>query len=131
MLLPCSVSGEYPAHANRQQPKASDIITVFQKAGSPASVRIGNLARQVSAQAAATSTLDQASDAQHEQGRDEFSLEVTETLPTEGQIETVLGYVGKSKVQSIINGAVNEQDGLKRFKENKESLILPLVSHDH
>ncbi|KAH7316583.1 thioredoxin-like protein [Stachybotrys elegans] len=109
--------------------KTLDIVTVFHKASSPASVRVSNLMKQASANASAGATLDQASDhsAQNKFSRDPFELNITEDPPTTDQVQTILGYVGKGGISAIIKGAKDEQDALKRFKENKDSFFRPTV----
>ncbi|KAL2198506.1 thioredoxin-like protein [Corynascus similis CBS 632.67] len=110
--------------------KTLDIITLFHKASSPASVRLAAALRQASAAASETSTLDQASDhtAQSEAvRRPEFKLEITETPPTADQLRTILDYVGKQRVGSIVRGASDEQDALRKYKENVENLQRPVV----
>ncbi|KAI8675160.1 hypothetical protein NCS57_00416100 [Fusarium keratoplasticum] len=105
--------------------KTLDIVTVFHKASSPASVRVANLLKQVSANATAGATLDQASEAKP--AREQFELNVTEDPPTDDQVKTILEYVGTSGIPNIIKGANNEKDALKKFKESKENFIRPVV----
>ncbi len=112
------------------QRKTLDIVTVFHKASSPASVRVANLVKQISANAQVGATLDQASDhtAQTKATRDPFELNITEEPPTTDQVQTILGYVGPSGFAKIIKGARDEKDALKKFKESNDSLLRPLVS---
>ncbi|KAL6361535.1 hypothetical protein LRP88_05005 [Fusarium phalaenopsidis] len=105
--------------------KTLDIVTVFHKASSPASVRVANLLKQVSANATAGATLDQASETKP--AREQFELNVTEDPPTDDQVKTILEYVGTSGISNIIKGANNEKDALKKFKESKENFIRPVV----
>lgn len=107
-----------------------DIVTVFHKASSPASVKVANLVKQISANAQAGATLDQASDhsAQTKPGREPFELNITEDPPTTDQVQTILGYVGAGGISKIVKGARDEKDALKRFKESKENFLRPLVS---
>jgi len=107
--------------------KSLDIVTLFHKAGSPASTRVATLLKQVSASAAAGATIDQASDHTHQTQREQFDLNITEDPPTVDQVQTILEYVGKSKISTIIEDAKDEKDALKKFKESKESLRRPLV----
>jgi arsenate reductase-like glutaredoxin family protein len=117
------------ANATDSQHKTLDIITLFHKAGSPASTRVANLLKQVSANSTAGATIDQASDHSHQTTpkREQFELNITEDPPTADQVQTILEYVGKSGIPSIIRGARDEKDALKKFKESKESLQRPLV----
>ncbi|RSL51679.1 hypothetical protein CEP53_008351 [Fusarium sp. AF-6] len=105
--------------------KTLDIVTVFHKASSPASVRVANLLKQVSANATAGATLDQASETKP--ACEQFELNVTEDPPTEDQVKTIMEYVGTSGISNIIKGANNEKDALKKFKESKENFLRPVV----
>lgn len=107
------------------QHKTLDIVTVFHKASSPASVRVANLLKQVSANATAGATLDQASETKP--AREQFELNVTEDPPTDDQVKTILEYVGTSGISNIIKGANNEKDALKKFKESRENFLRPVV----
>lgn len=104
-------------------------MTVFHSAKSPASVRVANLLKAVSANATAGATEDQASDhtAQTKGHREQFELNITEDPPTPDQVQTILGYVGKAGIPRIIKGARDEKDALKKFQENKENLLRPVV----
>ncbi|OAQ67081.1 hypothetical protein VFPPC_14430 [Pochonia chlamydosporia 170] len=109
--------------------KSLDIVTVFHKASSPASTRVANLVKQISANAQAGATLDQASDhtAQTKATRDPFELNITEEPPTVEQVQTILDYVGKGGVASVIKGARDEKDALKKFRESKENFLRPVT----
>lgn len=92
-------------------------------------MRVATLLKQASANAAAGATIDQASDhsAQTQPTREEFELNITEDAPTPDQVQTILGYVGPSGISKIINGASNEKEALKKFKESKDSFARPVV----
>ncbi|KAF5601605.1 thioredoxin-like fold [Fusarium coicis] len=109
--------------------KTLDIVTVFHKASSPASVRVANLLKQVSANATSGATLDQASDhsAQTAPIRDQFELNITEDPPTDDQVKTILEYVGNNGIPKVIKGANDEKEALRKFKESKENFIRPVV----
>ncbi|KAH6630443.1 thioredoxin-like protein [Chaetomium sp. MPI-SDFR-AT-0129] len=111
--------------------KTLDMITLFHKASSPASVRLAAALRQASAVASETSTADQASDhsAQTKEAtsRPEFQLEVTETPPTADQLRTILGYVGGDRISTLVKGATDEQEALRKYAENVENLQRPVV----
>ncbi|KAI3330609.1 DUF1687-domain-containing protein [Ustulina deusta] len=109
--------------------KTLDIVTLFHKAGSPASVRAATVLKQASANATESATEDQASDHTHQTNphRQDFELNITEDPPTADQLRTILEYVGKSKISSIIQGATNEKEALKKFKESIDSLQRPLI----
>ncbi|KAG5983135.1 hypothetical protein E4U55_000721 [Claviceps digitariae] len=107
-----------------------DVVTVFHKASSPASTRVVNLVKQISANAQAGATLDQASDhtAQTQAHRDPFELNITEDPPTVEQVKTILDYIGKENFGKVIKGAVNnENDAVKKFHESKENFLRPLT----
>ncbi|KAI1635518.1 thioredoxin-like protein [Biscogniauxia mediterranea] len=111
--------------------KPVDIITLFHKSGSPASVRVATLLKQVQANAAESATEDQASDhtsqTHPKRLRQEFDLEVTEEPPTADQVKTILEYVGPQRIGSIIQGASNEKEAMQKFKENTSSFKWPVI----
>ncbi|KAI1176443.1 DUF1687-domain-containing protein [Nemania sp. FL0916] len=109
--------------------KTLDTITLFHKASSPASIRAATVLKQASANAAEAATEDQASDhtAQTNTRRPEFELNITEEPPTPDQLQTILEYVGKKNISSIVQGAASENEALKKFKENAESFKRPVV----
>ncbi|EFZ03754.1 uncharacterized protein G6M90_00g060460 [Metarhizium brunneum] len=109
--------------------KSLDIVTVFHKASSPASTRVANLVKQISANAQAGATIDQASDhtAQTQPSRDPFELNITEEPPTVEQVQTILDYVGKPSISKVIKGAHDEKDALKKFRESRESFLRPVT----
>ena len=112
------------------QRKTLDIITLFHKAGSPASTRVATLLKQAHAAAAATSTQDQASDHSAQTtnvSRPEFELNITEETPTSDQLRTILDYVGKKNISSVIKGAQSENEAIKIFKQNSASFQRPVV----
>jgi hypothetical protein len=86
--------------------------------------------RQASAAASETSTEDQASDHTAQSNavrRPEFKLEITESPPTSDQLKTILEYVGAQRIGSIIKGATDEDEALRKFKENAENFQRPVV----
>ncbi|KAK3898942.1 thioredoxin-like protein [Staphylotrichum tortipilum] len=101
--------------------KSIDIITLFHKATSPASTRLAAALTQASAAAAETSAGNGTA------GRPEFKLEITETLPTSDQLQTILDYVGPDRTSSIVKGAADAKEALRRFKENGENFQRPVV----
>jgi hypothetical protein len=104
--------------AHRKQHKTLDIVTLFHKAGSPASVRVAELLKQASAKASAGSSSGT---------REQFELNITEDAPTEDQVRTILEYVGPTGVPSIVKGAQDEKDALKKFKQSRDNLLRPVV----
>ncbi|UNI24034.1 hypothetical protein JDV02_009814 [Purpureocillium takamizusanense] len=107
--------------------KTLDIITVFHKAGSPASTRVANLLKEISVNLQTGATMDQASNYTLPK-RDPFDLNITEEPPTPEQVQTILEYVGKDNISQIIKGARDEKDALRKFKESKENFVRPVVS---
>ncbi|GKT95300.1 LOW QUALITY PROTEIN: DUF1687 domain-containing protein [Colletotrichum tofieldiae] len=109
--------------------KTLDIVTLFHKASSPAPV--ANILKQVSANAASGATEDQASDhsvqTNPKKSRAEFELNITEDPPTADQVKTILEYVGKNRISSIIKGASTEQEALRKFQQNSESFQRPVT----
>ncbi|KAF4610404.1 hypothetical protein G7Y89_g15715 [Cudoniella acicularis] len=109
--------------------KTLDVITLFHKASSPASLRVHTLLKTASANAAATATEDQASDhsAQTTPRRKEFELDVTEEPPTEDQLKNIIEYIGVSKIPTLIKGAKTELEAIKKLKENGENFQRPIT----
>ena len=92
-------------------------------------MRVNSLLKQASANASEHATEDQASDhsAQSKPNRAEFELEVTEEPPTQDQLKSILEYVGAQKASTIIKGARDEADAMRKLKENSESFQTPVV----
>ncbi|KAK0729980.1 thioredoxin-like protein [Lasiosphaeris hirsuta] len=109
--------------------KSLDIIQLFHKASSPASVRVANLLKQVSAGASESATEDQAGDhsTQSNNRRDVFELAITEEAPTTHQLVTILDYAGQAGISTIVKGAHNTTEALKLFKESAENLNRPVI----
>ncbi|KAE9380101.1 DUF1687-domain-containing protein [Stipitochalara longipes BDJ] len=109
--------------------KTKDVISLFHNAKSPASLRVNTLLKQASANASEHATEDQASDhtAQTHPKRQEFELEVTEDPPTQDQLKSILEYVGAQKASTIIKGARDEADAMRKLKENAESFQRPVT----
>ncbi|KAL8723121.1 MAG: hypothetical protein Q9225_000524 [Loekoesia sp. 1 TL-2023] len=111
--------------------KSLDVITLFHKASSPASIRAQTLLKQISAHASETATEDQAADHTHQNKlqRTEFELNITEDPPTSDQLRTILEYVGSGagRAGQIVEGAVDEADALKRLKEDPNRFRRPVV----
>ncbi|KAI4204961.1 MAG: hypothetical protein LQ350_000813 [Teloschistes chrysophthalmus] len=113
--------------------KTLDVITLFHKTSSPASIRAHTLLKQISAHASETATEDQATDhtAQNKLQRTEFELNVTEDPPTSDQLRTILEYVGSGggRAGQIVEGATDESDALKKLKEDPGRFKQPVVRH--
>ncbi|KAI1815413.1 DUF1687-domain-containing protein [Poronia punctata] len=109
--------------------KTLDIITLFHKAGLPASMRAATVLRQASANATEAATEDQASDhsAQTNPKRAEFELDINEHPPTPDQLKTILEYAGKNKIGSIVEGSQTLNEALKKYKETPESFRYPVI----
>ncbi|CAO1598818.1 hypothetical protein XANCAGTX0491_002578 [Xanthoria calcicola] len=111
--------------------KSLDVITLFHKASSPASIRAQTLLKQISAHASESATEDQASDhaAQNKFQRTEFELNVTEDPPTSDQLRTILEYVGSGagRAGQIVDGATGETDAVAKLKENPDSFQRPVI----
>ncbi|KAI0096386.1 DUF1687-domain-containing protein [Nemania sp. FL0031] len=105
--------------------KTLDIITLFHKAGSPASVRAAAVLKQVSTNATEAATEDQASNKPIY--RSDFELNITEEPPTADQVKTILEYVGKNKISSIIKGATSETEAIRIFNKTPDSFKRPVV----
>lgn len=94
-------------------------------------MRVNSFLKQVSANASEHATEDQASDhsAQSKPNRAEFELDVTEQPPTQDQLKSILEYIGVQKASTIIKGAKDEADAMKKLKENSESFQPPVVCY--
>ncbi|KAL8671129.1 MAG: hypothetical protein Q9168_004362 [Polycauliona sp. 1 TL-2023] len=118
---------------DHSQHKSLDVITLFHKASSPASIRAQTLLKQISAQASESATEDQATDhsAQNKIQRTEFELNVTEDPPTSDQLRSILEYVGSGagRAGQIVEGATGETDAIAKLKENPDSFQRPVVGH--
>jgi hypothetical protein len=111
--------------------KPLDLITLFHKASSPASVRAAAVLRQASANATASATEDQAADhtAQNDEakGLESFELDISEDLPNEDQLRTILDYAGEGNAGIVVSGASSVSDALKKYKRDEQSFRRPLV----
>lgn len=97
--------------------------------------------KQASAAASETATEDQASDhSPHaKQQRGEFKLEVSTDVPTTDQLRNILDYISPLSgvgpqgdkatyaVAELVKGAKDAEDALKRFKEDPERFVRPVV----
>lgn len=59
---------------------------------------------------------------------DDFELNITEDSPTVDQVKTILEYVGPSKISTIVSGAENEKDALRKFNMDPNTFQRPVVS---
>lgn len=112
------------------QHKTLDVITLFHKPSSAASMRVHSILKQASAQAGESATIDQASD-HTEQTRiqgPEFELDVVEDAPTPDQLTNILDYIGGQNAGQVIKGAKDAKDAMKKLKENAENFQRPVVS---
>jgi Protein of unknown function (DUF1687) len=95
----------------------------------PASIRVLNILKQASAAATESATEDQASDhtAQTRADRQPFELNITEDPPTTDQLKSILEYIGAQKAGTIIKGAKDDADAMRKLKENAENFQRPIV----
>ncbi|KAH7075586.1 thioredoxin-like protein [Paraphoma chrysanthemicola] len=107
---------------------AKNVVTLFHKPNNEASTRVLTLLKQANAQSVAHATEDQASShqAQNKAERTEFELDVTEAPPTSDQLKSILEYLGGSP-GSIVQGASDESDALRRLKADGNTFQRPLV----
>jgi hypothetical protein len=108
---------------------AKNIITVFHKPNLPSSTRVVTFLKQVEANAKVTATEDQASShpIPSKPERTEFDLDVQESEPTQDQLKSILEYVGTSGAGTVVSGARNANDALKKIKEDASLFHRPLV----
>jgi len=91
-------------------------------------VRVATLLKQVSANAVAGATGDQASDhTATSVDRPEFELNITESLPTRNQLATILEYVASPHISTIVKGASTQAEALRKFQENSDNFQRPVV----
>jgi len=110
--------------------KGLDVITLFHKPSSPASIKVQALLKQAAATAGSHATEDQASDHSHQTPhplRQEFDLDITEEPPTTDQVKSILEFVGAQKASTIIKGAKDEADALKKLRADAESFQRPVT----
>ncbi|KAI2632848.1 DUF1687-domain-containing protein [Xylaria nigripes] len=100
--------------------KTLDIVTLFHKAASPASVRVAAVLKQASTNATEAATEDKPH-------RPDFELNITEEAPTPDQLQTILDYVGPSKISSVVQGAATKNEAIKKFNESFENFKRPVI----
>ena len=113
------------------QRKGLDVITLFHSPTAPASMRVHSLLKQASSTAGETATEDQASDhtAQTQSSlKTQFELNIIEDPPTPDQLKSILEYVGAQGAGTIVKGAKNEIDALRKWKRDNDSFQRPVVS---
>jgi arsenate reductase-like glutaredoxin family protein len=90
-----------------------------------------SLLKQASAIASEHATEDQASDHSHQTlaRREEFELNITEDPPTAEQLKSILEYIGTQRASTIVRGAKNKADAMKKLKENGENFQKPVVRY--
>ena len=104
-------------------------VTLFHAPQNPASTRVYTLLKQANATAKSHATEDQASSHQNhnEAQQHEFELDVTEKPPTSDQMKNILDYVGESNASSVIEGARDTNEALRKLRMDPLSLKRPLV----
>ncbi|KAI9863124.1 MAG: hypothetical protein M1813_003944 [Trichoglossum hirsutum] len=107
--------------------KTLDVITLFHRPTLASSVRVLNLLKQASSNAAEAGTRDQASDSSTQTGGQEFELNVTEEPPTGDQLRSILEYVGTRRLGEIVRGAKDEADAMRKLQQNSENFQMPLT----
>ncbi|KAL9043654.1 MAG: hypothetical protein Q9214_003166 [Letrouitia sp. 1 TL-2023] len=111
--------------------KTLDVITLFHKASSPASIRAHTILKQVAAHASETATEDQATDhtSQNKFQRTEFELNITEDPPTPDQLRTILDYVrgGSRRADQLVDGAKDASDALRILREDSRKFKQPVT----
>jgi hypothetical protein len=54
---------------------------------------------------------------------------VTEEPPTQDQLKSILEYVGPQKVGSLVKGAKDEADAMKKLKHGPDNFQRPVVCY--
>ncbi|KAI1007841.1 hypothetical protein K3495_g388 [Podosphaera aphanis] len=106
--------------------KTLDVVTLFHKANSPASEKALNILKQACTKSSAVASKNPNCDSLPLQ-RDEFQLEVTEELPTQDQLRSILEYAGPSKLNSIVKEAQNKEDALQALRANRLNFQKPII----
>ncbi|KAF2872990.1 thioredoxin-like protein [Massariosphaeria phaeospora] len=108
---------------------AKNVVTLFHKPSNSESTRVLNILKQANAQSAAHATEDQASshNALNKQERTEFELDVTEAPPTGDQLKNILDYLGGGSASTVIQGARDNSDALRRLTENGDAFQRPVI----
>lgn len=108
---------------------AKNVVTLFHKPSSQPSIRVLTLLKQANATSVAHATEDQASSHHHQDKaeRTEFELDVTEAPPTGDQLKNILEYLGGGAAGTVIQGARDESDALRKLKENGDAFQRPVV----
>ena len=113
------------------QHKTLDVITLFHRPSTPASVRVHTILKQASANITETATIDPAAkhSQQNKAQRNEFELDVVEDPPTSDQLRSMLEYIGGKKASDLVNGARDEADAMRKLRDSGESFVRPVVRH--
>jgi arsenate reductase-like glutaredoxin family protein len=90
-----------------------------------------SLLKQASAITSEYTTKDQASDYLHQTlaRREEFKLNITKDPPTAEQLKSILEYIGTQRASTIVRGAKNKTDTIKKLKENRENFQKPVIRY--
>lgn len=88
-------------------------------------MKVASLLKQASAKATENSVEDSSSGKSSQ--RAEFELDITENPPTSDQLQTILQYVSKDDIHTIVTGANTEGDALKLFKRSADNFQRPVV----
>ncbi|CAD6506454.1 BgTH12-07380, partial [Blumeria graminis f. sp. triticale] len=106
--------------------KTLDVITLFHKPGSPASLRVQELLRRASINAS-QKACQTSSGPDAIPIRDPFELEVNEEPPTQDQLRSIFEYTGIANIGNVVKGATDTVDAWKKLKANNDSFQRPLT----
>lgn len=59
--------------------------------------------------------------------REPFELDVTESVPTEDQLRSIIEYVGQQKLGQIVEGATSVSDAAKKLAADEGAFKRPLI----
>jgi hypothetical protein len=90
-------------------------------------MRVNTLLKQASANATEYATEDQASDHSEQTNPRRPEFELTEAPPTETQLKSILEYIGAQNASTIIKGARDEADAVRKLAQNGENFQRPVV----
>lgn len=88
------------------------------------------LLKQGSAHAQETATEDQAADHSPQNQavkREPFELDISESVPTEDQLRSIVEYIGEHKISSLVEGATSVTDAAKKLAADENAFKRPVT----
>jgi hypothetical protein len=116
-----------------RMPKALDVITLFHAPHAPASIRMHNLLKRVSARASGFEEDPQWSEFSYKAGpiprREPFDLNVQPSDPTPSQLGTIIDYARATgfSTSDVVQGATDKKHAVKLFTQDPGLFRRPTV----